>query len=99
VIRTTVSFDRYSGCFSCGMPQELCQTFVRTATGMAKSRDEKDCTYGKALFTAAAVLVAKVYRTSHRRVELYKDLANIVGWFGWLILVSYLQSRRLYELS
>jgi hypothetical protein len=79
VIRTTVSFDRYSGCFSCGMPQELCQTFVRTATGMAKSRDEKDCTYGKALFIAAAVLVAKVYRTSHRRVELYKDLGLVQG--------------------
>ncbi|THW91892.1 hypothetical protein D6D18_06444 [Aureobasidium pullulans] len=58
-IRTTISFDRYSGCFLCGMPQELCQTFVRTATGMAKSRDKKNCTYGKALFIAAAVLIAR----------------------------------------
>uniref|UniRef100_A0A7N2N6W0 DNA 3'-5' helicase n=1 Tax=Quercus lobata TaxID=97700 RepID=A0A7N2N6W0_QUELO len=78
-IRTTISFDRYSGCFSCGMPQELCQTFVRTATGMAKSRDEKDCTYGNALFIAAAVLIAKVYRTSHRRAKLYKDLGLVQG--------------------
>ena len=61
------------------MPQELCQTFVRTATGMTKSRDGKSCTYGRALFTAAAVLIAKVYRTSHRRVKLYKDLGLVQG--------------------
>ena len=78
-IRTTIRFDRYSGCFACGMPQELCQTFVRTATGMTKSRDGKSCTYGKALFTAAAVLIAKVYPTSHRRVKLYKDLGLVQG--------------------
>ena len=61
------------------MPQELCQTFVRTTTGMTKSRDGKSCTYGKALFTAAAVLIAKLYRTSHRRLELYKDLGLVQG--------------------
>ena len=76
-IRTTVRFDRYSGCFSCGMPQELCQTFVRTTHGMAKSGDRRGCTHGKALFEAAGVLVAEVYRTRQRRCGLHRELGLV----------------------
>jgi superfamily II DNA helicase RecQ len=78
-IRKTISFDRYSGCFSCGMPQELCQTFVRTANGMTKSRDQRDCTYRKGLFEAAGVLIAELYRTRHRRSRLYEELGLVQG--------------------
>lgn len=77
IVRTTIKFDRYSGCFTCGMPQELCQTFVRTSYGMAKSRDSMSCTYGKALFEAAGVLVANIHRTRQRRIRLLEELGII----------------------
>ena len=61
------------------MPQELCQTFVRTANGMTKSRDQRDYTYQKGLFKAAGVLIAKVYCTRHRRIRLYEELGLVHG--------------------
>jgi len=73
-IRKAITFDRYSGCFACGMPQELCRTFVRTTAGMIKSRDEKVCTYQKALFEAAGVLVTRIYRTRSQRNSMYRVL-------------------------
>ena len=78
-VRTMFKFDRYSGCFTCGMPQELCQTFVRTSHGMTKSRDVPVCTYGRALFEAAGVLIANLYRTRQRRNRLWRELGIVRG--------------------
>ncbi|MGI4794563.1 MAG: helicase-related protein [Janthinobacterium lividum] len=76
-IRRSIKFDRYSGCFTCGMPQEFCQTFVQTPKGFVRSRDQKECTVQTGLFDAAAALV---YDSGERILEqnrLYERLGIV----------------------
>ena len=71
-IRTTIRYDKYSGCYFCGMPQELCGSFVRTMNGMTKSREKRSCTYAGGLMEAAAIMISFTPRTRQKCNEFWR---------------------------
>lgn len=78
-LRRSIRFDRFSGCFACGMPQEMCQTFIRTPRGFGKSPNQRECTVGSCLFEAAAVLILESSRTRAEYLCLYQRLGLCKG--------------------
>ena len=75
MLKTTITFDKFSGCFRCGIPQELCQSFRRTSKGIVMAGGNGNgCTYGKALFEAAGALLADIPRTRPMRERVWSQL-------------------------
>jgi hypothetical protein len=97
LFRREIKFARYSGCFECGMPQQVCQKWERVARGFAR-RPGGECQFGSLLMEAGAGLLWEMSRgrlvplqeKGPSRGRQVQYLGEKVGWYG-------LESNRLVE--
>jgi superfamily II DNA or RNA helicase len=56
LIRRRIRYDRFSGCFRCGVPQSLCRRWIPTDRGF-RTRPDTECQFSTSLSEAAAVFL------------------------------------------
>jgi hypothetical protein len=59
LIRRTIRYERFSGCFRCGLPQSLCQAWISTDQGF-RTKADQECQYRGSLSEAAAIFLYDV---------------------------------------
>lgn len=56
IYQKSIKFESYSGCFTCGIPQELCQKWTAYQKGKYRKNDNIDCQYPLVLFEFLAII-------------------------------------------
>ena len=69
-VEEKMRFEEYSGCFWCGVPQEVCNRWEDDGRGRYQRAEGRDCQYRGVLVGA---LFGLVYGSEHRVLERWVE--------------------------
>ena len=102
--RRTIKYERYSCCFQCGLPQEVCQRYEQRASqGYWQLVSEQQCQYPEVVMpTLIGLTIAggerfgetSIQRMADEGVDVGSD-EEVNGWLGGKIRWGGLESNRL----
>jgi superfamily II DNA helicase RecQ len=95
-IEKEIRFEGYSGCFGCGVPQEICHRWEGNGSGRYQRSKEGDCQY-KGVLMGGLLGIALGYREIGGQWQMRLEAMGIDGAELGRRVVDYLGKKRVLE--
>jgi superfamily II DNA/RNA helicase len=96
IIDQQIKFEKFSACFLCGVPQEICHQWKSNGRGKYKRNEEGDCQY-KGVLTGALLGIAIGYREIGSQWRARLIAMGFDNTRPGRLVVEYLGKKRVLE--
>lgn len=90
-VRARMRYEAFGQCFTCGLPQEICEKWEDNGAGRWKRVESKECQYNGALFEGVFGLLAGYREVGRRWMERMREKGVEIE--KQEVLISYLGRR------